>query len=78
LVNFSITRIANATISVPRWTISGQIVDSKSQQTVLQDFTGANAVTFPTVLGNLTAAQQDELVPQIVIWLLQKRFPGAF
>jgi hypothetical protein len=78
LVQFSITRLANASVSIPRWTVAGRIVDSKTQQTVLQDFTGANAVTFPNVLGNLTAAQQDDFVQHVVLEILQKRFPAAF
>jgi hypothetical protein len=75
LKNFTITRIANANLNVPRWTISGQIVNSQTGA-LIRDFTGANVVTFPTVLGQLTTAEQDELVSLIVNWLLQKRFPG--
>lgn len=78
LVNFTITKLANANVSVPRWTLSGRLVDSKTQQTVLADFTGANTVAFPGVLASLTAAQQDELIGLIVNWLLAKRFPAAF
>ena len=78
LMNFSVTRIAAATMTVPRWTIAGQIVDSQTQQTVLQDFTGPNAVVFPTVLGNLTNGQQDTLVSHLVLELLQARFPNIF
>jgi len=62
LVDFTVTPIANATISVPRWTISGKVVNSKNQATVIQDFTGVNALTFPNVLSNLTAAERDELL----------------
>ena len=78
LVEFSVTRISNASVSLPRWTIAGKLVDSKTQQTVIADFTGVNAVTFPTVLTTLTAAERDEMVQMIVMWLLQKKFPGAF
>jgi len=78
LVDFTVTPIANATISVPRWTISGKVVNSKNQATVLQDFTGANALTFPNVLSNLTAAERDEFVRDSCLWILRKRFPGAF
>jgi hypothetical protein len=74
LLEFSVTRIAPASMSVPRWTISGKIVDSKNQGLVLQDFTGGNTVTFPNVLGQLTNAQQDRLVEMIVRQILEFRF----
>jgi len=38
------------------------------------DFTGANSIVFPTVLGNLTAAQQDRWVEHVVTELILKRF----
>jgi hypothetical protein len=78
LLGFTVVR--NGTVSLPAaptWKISGRIVDSKKQQTVLQDFTGVNAVDFPQVLGNLTAAQQDDFVAKVVMDLLSKRF-GLF
>jgi len=74
LLNFSITRLANASINIPRWSVEGKIVDSKNQAQVLQDFTGANAVIFPNVLSNLTAAQQDVWVEKVVTELILKRF----
>jgi len=78
LVGFSMTRISNASVSLPRWTIAGKLVNSQDQSQVIADFTGANAVTFPQVLGSMTAAERDEMVQMIVLWLLAKRFPGAF
>ena len=78
LKDFTITRIANASVIVPRWQLSGQLVDSQTQETVLADFTGANVVNFPGVLTTLTAAQQDELIALIVNWLLVKKFPQFF
>lgn len=74
LINFSITRLANASLSVPRWQVSGQIVDSQTQQTILADFTGANQVIFPTILGQLSNARQDELVAGWITGLLHDRF----
>ena len=74
LMNFSITRLANANLSVPRWSIEGQFVDSQTQQTVLRDFMGANAVLFPNVLGNLTDEQQDRWVESVIRDLLHQRF----
>jgi hypothetical protein len=78
LIGFSVTR--NGTVSLPNaptWLIAGKIVDSTNQSTVLQDFTGANAVSFPQVIGNLTAAQQDDFVARVVQDILSKRF-GLF
>jgi hypothetical protein len=73
LINYSVTRLSNASLSVPRWQIQGQIVDSATQQTVIQDITAANVV-FPTVLGQLTSAQQDDWVNGVVQQLIFKRF----
>lgn len=73
LKNFTITPLTNASMSVPRFTISGQVVSSDATQTVLADFTGANAVTFPNVLTSLSAADRLELVEFIAVWLLRKR-----
>lgn len=74
LIQYSVARIANATMNVPRWQIEGKIVDSYTQQTVEHDFTGGNAIVFPTVLGNLTAAQQDQWVSEVVQELIHRRF----
>lgn len=73
LSNYTVTRLANASITTPRWAIAGQIVDSKTQQTVIQDITAANII-FPNVLGSLTNAQQDEWVNGVVQQLIFKRF----
>jgi len=73
LKNFSITAMPNVALSVPRAQISGLVVSSDATQTVLADFTGANAVIFPTVLGSLSAADRLELVELLATWLLRKR-----
>lgn len=73
LVNYSVTRLANAQITTPRWQIQGQIVDSKTQQTVIQDITAASII-FPNVLGSLTTAQQDQWVSEVVQNLIFRRF----
>lgn len=77
LKTFTITKLANASVTVPRWTLSGQLVDSGTGA-VLADFTGANTVAFPGILATLTAAQQDELIQMVAVWLLQKKFPQFF
>lgn len=69
---FAIARIAPASMTVPRWTIGLLVTDAKTGA-VLRDFTGANALTFPNVLGQLTNAEQDELVERIVQFLVLKR-----
>jgi len=73
LRNFTITSLSNATLSVPRVQLSGQVVSSDAEARVLADFTGTNAVTFPTVLSSLAAADRRELVEMITMWLLAKR-----
>lgn len=69
---FSITRLAAAQLTVPRWSIALQVTDSQTGALV-KDFTGANAVVFPNVLGQLSNTEQDEMVAMIVNWLIQRR-----
>ncbi len=76
LLEFSVVR--NGTVSLPNaptWLINGKIVDSATQQTVLRDFTGANAISFPQALANLTAAQMNSFVEAITLELIRRRFP---
>lgn len=73
LINYSVTRLANASLSVPRWQINGQIVDSQSQLTVIRDLTAANVI-FPNVLGQLSNNAQDQWVNEVVQDLIFRRF----
>jgi hypothetical protein len=73
LLDYSVTRIANAQLTVPRWSIAGRIVDSQDQSIEIQDFSGS-PIIFPTVLGNLSAAQQDRWVEEVVRDLIYRRF----
>lgn len=73
LKNFSVIRAANKTLTVPTWDIAGQLIDSQTGA-LLQDFSGANAVAFPQILGNLTVAQQNDFVTTVVRDLLRMRF----
>ncbi len=72
LQEFSVTRAGSKTLSVPTWTVSVKVTDSTTGA-VISDHTGVNAVSFPQALGQMTAAQQDEFVAEIVMALLRKR-----
>lgn len=74
LLDFKLTRLSAVSVTVPRWQVEGRIVDSATQQDTLADFTGANAVVFPTVLGQLTQAKRDEWVQKVVTDLIYERF----
>lgn len=78
LLDHKITRLSNASVSLPRWHIEGRLVDSDTQQKTLADFTGSNAIVFPQVLAQLSLADRDELVEMLTRWILAKRYPGAF
>lgn len=73
LLGYAVVRGANKQLTVPTWDVVGRIVDSRNQQVVLNDITAAN-VSFPQVLGNLTAAQQDDWVASVVQQLIFRRF----
>ena len=70
LLAFKITVLSSANVNVPRAQIEAKIVDSQTQQTVIADFTGANALIFQAVITTLTAAQRLELANMIANWLL--------
>lgn len=72
LQNFSIVKINNANINSPRYTIACTVNNSNTGA-LIRDFTGANALTFPTVLGNLTEAERVEMIELIANWLIDKR-----
>lgn len=74
LQNFSVTRSGTVNLNnVPQWIIEGQITDSQTGA-VLFDFTGANSVKFPQVLGQLSNAKQNKFVEFAVLTLLKMRF----
>ena len=74
LMDFSVTRAGSKSLTVPTWTIQGRLVDSQTQRTLHADFTGANSVSFPQIMGTLTNAQQDSLVEMLVRKLLEFKF----
>lgn len=72
LQQFSITRAGTANLTVPVWTIAGKVTNSKTGA-VIRDFTGANVVSFPQVIGQLSAEQQDAFVQKVVTDLVFQR-----
>lgn len=72
LQNFSITPQASANINVPRATIAAQVTDSGTGE-VLSDFTGGNALQFPSILTTLTATQRRDLIDLIATTLIMMK-----
>lgn len=60
--NFSITRNGNVTVSVPRYNISCDVVDSSSGE-LIRSF----SVTFPAILQNFSNEQLKELFDDLII-----------
>lgn len=69
--NFSITPLAAASVTVPRARVECQIVGDNGQ--VLADYTGANAIVFPAVLGQLSAKAQRKVLRLLIHSLLRMR-----
>ncbi len=67
--NYAATPGTAVSITVPKYTISCQVTDSTTGA-VLADYTGANALQFPSVLTGLSVAQykqvMDVLAPMLV------------
>jgi len=73
---FSITPLASASVNVPRAQVEGRLLDDATGA-VIADFTGANAVIFPNVLSNLTAAERLEVLNLVINYIILKRFGAA-
>lgn len=71
LRDFVITKLTNATMSVPRYQIACRVYSDRGQ--LLRDFTGANALIFPNVLANLSEAERVEMIELIANWVIDKR-----
>lgn len=72
--DFTITDIADASITVNRFRIEGRIVNSVTGE-VIADFTGANAVTWPNIFGEFTGAERKEFfMHHILIPYLKWKF----
>lgn len=61
---FAVTPQSASNINVPRASITAQVFDADTNA-LLSDFTGANAIQFPSVLSTLTVQQRSDLVNQI-------------
>lgn len=54
--------------SVPTFSIAGRVYDDAG--TLVADFTGANAISFPAVLVTLTDAEMRILEEMVATWLI--------
>ena len=72
LQEFLITPQASANINVPRATISAKVTDSSTGE-VLSDFTGANAIQWPSVLTTLTATQRQNLIDLVATTIVMMK-----
>ena len=72
LQQFTITSLSSANVNVPRARIEARVVDSQTGA-LIADLTGANAITFPGVLTQLTVDQRRELIELVATWLIQVR-----
>jgi hypothetical protein len=72
LQNFRVTAGDAATVTVPQHTIEGELVDSTSGAT-LANYTGDDALRWPSVLSTLTADQRDEIAQTVAQRLIQMK-----
>lgn len=73
LKNFSVDILPDATVTIPQLRVSLQVVTSDATQHVLQDFTGARAIVWPTALATLSSDERKEMAEVLANWLLHKR-----
>lgn len=73
LMGFSVTKVGTVQATIPVVTISCTVVDSADQSKVLADFTGANAISFPTVWKTLSADEKDEFADMVADWLIRTK-----
>ena len=72
LTDFSITPQGSSSVTVPRATIAGKLVDSQTG-ILLADFTGANAIQFPSVLATLSVAQRKDIIDLIATLIINQK-----
>jgi len=68
----TVTALGAAAVTMPRFQIECVLTNPRTGA-IVADFTGANAVLFPAVLGNLTAAQRREFLDMVLSWMLHTR-----
>ena len=70
LQEFSVTRNGNVNVgSTSRYDISARITDSDTGA-IIQDYTGANILIWPTVLATLTEAQREVFIRDSAILIV--------
>jgi hypothetical protein len=81
LQNFSFYRDGSANVgTVPRYRVEGQIegVNPATGGTIVaQDFTGANRLTFPAIIGTYTEEQRLGLMDLIARYMINVASGGA-
>lgn len=70
LVDYLVSRGDPANVNVPTHAIAGKLVDGA---TTLADFTGSNAIRWPSVLSTLSVEQQDQIAQQVSNQIIQWR-----
>lgn len=70
LQKFSITAMSATSISLPRTKIEAQLIENG---VILADFTGSDALIFPTVIATLSTTEQAELIDMIATWIIYKK-----
>lgn len=69
LQEFTVERSGTAQVNTPTWLTKGKFIDNG---VTLADFTAG--VSFPQVLGQLTATQQDQWAQQAIVLALHIRY----
>ncbi len=69
LSTFNVSRGGAGNVNSPTWTIEAVV---QQDGVTVADFTGANVIRFPAVLGTLSNEDQDDLINQIANVLVLK------
>jgi len=70
LANFSTVPASPGNLNSPRHKIEGQLVEGS---TILNDFTGDNAIFYPDVLATLSVENQNEIVGMVAERLINMK-----